>query len=424
MKLTQEILKSQQSNPYQYHMLKNGIRIVHRRTESTVSHLALMTNLGSRDEEEHENGLAHLIEHMIFKGTAKRSAFHVISFLENVGCDLNAYTTKEEICIHGTFLHHYYKRAMELFSDIAFHSVFPSKDLEKEKEVIIDEINSYKDSPAEEIFDEFENLLYQHHPIGRNILGTAESLHEFSRVHLLRFIRKNLNTNNMVLASVGNIAFNKLIFLAEKFFEPESLFQQNGKRIPPKNYKAQSLKLERDTYLTHSLTGNLAYSYTHPRRLSLELLNNILGGPMLNSRLNRNIREKYGFAYSLLSTYTSYSDTGWMGIYSGTDPKTAEKTLKLVHKELQKLREDALGTLQLSRAKQQLIVLLAIGYESGLQEALAVGRALLFKEYADSFEDIVKQINALTSMDLLEAANEVFDPKQLSSLFFINNNSE
>lgn len=406
------------SNPYQYHTLINGIRLIHHQTSAPVSHLALMVNTGSRDEALHENGIAHLIEHMIFKGTSKRKAFHVISFLENVGCDLNAYTTKEETCIHGTFLHQYYDRALELFADVAFHSVFPVKELEKEKEIILDEINSYKDSPAEEIFDEFENLLFAGHPIGRNILGTAESLGSFNRSHLLRFIRKNYHTSEMVLASVGNIRFEKLIRLANKHFESENFNHRKHQRIPFHNYQARTEQAERDSFLSHCLTGNIAYDYHHPRKYSLVLLNNILGGPGLNSRLNLNVREKYGFAYSIDSQYTSYSDTGWLGIYLGTDPESLDKALRLVHKELKKLRTEALGSLQLARAKQQLIVQFAISLESGLQEALSLGRALLFKEKAETVAEVIAGIHAVNSHDLLETANEIFDPNQLSTLIF------
>lgn len=416
MKSTREIIHQSQTNSYHYHTLQNGIRLVHRSTSTAVSHLALMVNIGSRDEEENENGMAHLIEHMIFKGTGKRNAFHVISFLENVGCDLNAYTTKEEICIHGTFLPHYYDRALELFADIAFHSTFPPKDLEKEKEIIIDEINSYKDSPSEEIFDEFENLLFQGHPIGRPILGTPESLQSLNRQKLLRFISKNLDTSEMVLASVGNIPFKKLIALTKKYFEPESAHQKHSQRNPISHYAPRSLHIERDSFLSHCLTGVPAYPSDHPRRLSLELLNNMLGGPMLNSRLNRNIREKYGFAYSLYSSYTSYSDTGWMGIYVATDPKTLEKTLKLIHKELHKLRDESIGVLQLARAKQQLIVLLAISLESGLNEALSIGRNLLLKEKIEPIQETIRRINSISKEELLETANEVFNPKLFSTL--------
>ncbi|MDP2237407.1 MAG: pitrilysin family protein [Bacteroidales bacterium] len=417
------MLKRKEIEGYQYFRLDNGIKLIHRQNNAPVSHLALMVNTGSRDEDLSENGVAHLIEHMIFKGTNKRKAFHVISFLENVGCDLNAYTTKEETCIHGTFLKAYYDRALELFADIAFNSVFPAKELEKEKEVILDEINSYKDSPSEEIFDEYENLLFSGHPIGRNILGTTETVKSFTRNHILRFIKKNYKTSEIVIASVGNIDFEKLKKHVSRHFGVIPATDNPNRRQPFESYSPRTQKEERDNYLSHCLIGNIAYQYDHPKKHSLVLLNNVLGGPGLNSRLNLNIREKYGFAYNIDSQYTSYTDTGWFGVYLGTDPESVTKAESLVKKELKKLCNERLGTLQLARAKQQLIVQLAISIESGLTETLSIARAHLQKDNVDSMEDIIRSIRNLDSSDLLEVANEVFEPSQLSTLIFAGNKS-
>jgi predicted Zn-dependent peptidase len=417
------MLKRKEIEGYQYFRLDNGIKLIHRQNSAPVSHLALMVNTGSRDEDLSENGVAHLIEHMIFKGTNKRKAFHVISFLENVGCDLNAYTTKEETCIHGTFLKAYYDRALELFADIAFNSVFPAKELEKEKEVILDEINSYKDSPSEEIFDEYENMLFSGHPIGRNILGTTDTVKSFNRSHILRFIKKNYKTSEIVIASVGNIDFEKLKKHVSRHFGLIPASDNTNHRQPFDSYLPRTQKEERDNYLSHCLIGNIAYQYDHPKKHSLVLLNNVLGGPGLNSRLNLNIREKYGFAYNIDSQYTSYTDTGWFGVYLGTDPESVTKAESLVKKELKKLCNDRLGTLQLARAKQQLIVQLAISIESGLTETLSIARAHLQKDHVDSMEDIIQSIRNINSSDLLEVANEVFEPRQLSTLIFAGNKS-
>jgi predicted Zn-dependent peptidase len=417
------MLKRKEIEGYQYFRLDNGIKLIHRQNSAPVSHLALMVNTGSRDEDLSENGVAHLIEHMIFKGTNKRKAFHVISFLENVGCDLNAYTTKEETCIHGTFLKAYYDRALELFADIAFNSVFPAKELEKEKEVILDEINSYKDSPSEEIFDEYENMLFSGHPIGRNILGTTDTVKSFNRNHILRFIKKKYKTSEIVISSVGNIDFEKLKKHVSRHFGLIPASDNTNHRQPFDFYLPRTQKEERDNYLSHCLIGNIAYQYDHPKKHSLVLLNNVLGGPGLNSRLNLNIREKYGFAYNIDSQYTSYTDTGWFGVYLGTDPESVTKAESLVKKELKKLCNDRLGTLQLARAKQQLIVQLAISIESGLTETLSIARAHLQKDHVDSMEDIIRSIRNIDSSDLLEVANEVFEPRQLSTLIFAGNKS-
>ncbi len=408
---------------YHYYQLSNGIRLIHRHNPSPVSHLALMINTGSRDELSNEFGLAHMIEHMVFKGTKKRKAFHVISRMENVGCDLNAYTTKEETCLHATFLHPHYERALELFADITFNSIFPIHEFEKEKEVIIDEIHSYRDNPAEEIVDEFENQLFSGHQLGHNILGTTESVKQFTRESLFSFTKNNYSPSQIVISSVGNSSFKNLVRMVEKHYGSFPASDTGILRTKFADYQPKSLKEERDNYLTHCYIGNLAFDYNHPQKTALVLLNNILGGPGLNSRLNMNIREKFGFTYSIDSQYTAYSDIGWFGVYLGTDHATVEKAKQLVYKELKKLREEKLGGLQLSRAKQQLIVQIAIGYESGLQETLGIGRNHLSNALVDSMPQIISQIESINSAQLLEIANEIFNPSQLSTLTFEGSNS-
>ncbi len=403
---------------YEYHQLANGIKVVHRQTSRDVAHCALMVDTGSRDENATENGMAHLIEHMIFKGTKKRKAFHVLSRMENVGAELNAFTTKEETCIHASFTKQHYARALELFADVAFNAVFPAAELEKEKEVILDEINAYRDTPSEEIFDEFENQVFNGHPIGRNILGTEDSVRSLSRNDIFRFVQRNYGTNKMVISSIGNIPFQKLILLIEKQFS-HAPFRQNGySRRKFLDYAPEKTVSDRSSFLSHCMLGNLSFERVHPRKHSMILLNNILGGPGMNSRLYLNIREKYGFAYTIESHYHSYSDTGLFTIYLGTDPKSVEKSISLVGKELDKLRNQALGTLQLHRAKQQLIGQLAISFESGLVEALSVARSHLQFNRIDTMQDVVRKIENITAGQLLETANEVFDRDKLSLLIF------
>ena len=417
-KLEEKSTMTSSSSAYQYHQFKNGIRLIHRYNAHAVSHLALMVNVGSRDEAAQDFGIAHLIEHMVFKGTHKRKAFHIISRLENVGCDLNAYTTKEETCLHATFLYPHYERALELFADIAFNSVFPSQELEKEKEVILDEIHSYRDNPAEEIVDEFENQLFNGHEFGHNILGTVQTVQDCSRDQLINFCQRLYTTDEMVIASVGNIPFEKLIKMIEKYYASQITTSSALKREKFNEYIPSTKTEQRDNYLSHCYLGNVAYDFNHPSKITLVLLNNVLGGPGLNSRLNLNIREKFGFTYSIDSQYTAYSDLGWIGIYLGTDNDTLEKTIKLVHKELKKLREEPLGVLQLSRAKQQLIVQLAIGYESGLQETLSIARSHIQNKEVENFASHVQNIERITAINIMDVAQEVFDPLQLSTLIF------
>ena len=307
--------------------LDNGIRIIHKHRPGAIAHLALMVNTGMRDEMENENGLAHFIEHMIFKGTKKRKAYHVLSCLENVGGDLNAYTTKEETCIHASFLREYYNKAIDLFSDIAFNSSFPEAEVEKEKEVILDEINTYKDSPAEEIFDEFENNLYKGHEMGRNILGTSSLVSNYTRKDICSFLKNNYSTERMVIATVGDIPFEKFKQKISSYFAEYKLRELSLNRKNFTGLPAFTEVQDRNNHLSHCIIGGLSYHIDSPKKMQMVLLNNILGGPGMNSRLNLNIREKYGFAYTIESQYNAYSDTGNFSIYMGVDPHSLNKTI-------------------------------------------------------------------------------------------------
>ena len=411
-------MASKKETPFQYHTFPNGLRLIHKTQANNIAHLALMINAGARDESENQHGLAHMIEHMLFKGTIKRKAYHIISRLENVGCDLNAFTTKEETCLHATFLPTYYDRTAELFADVCFHSVFPAHELAKEKEVILDEIHAYRDNPSEEIVDEFENQLFKNHQLGHHILGSNESVQLIQRENLLQFVSMFYQPEQMVISSVGRIKFDKLIKLIGKHFGEISSVPRASNRNQVVHYQPSTILLKKENYLSHAFTGNLAYAFSDARKISMVMLNNILGGPGLNSRLNLNIREKYGIAYSIDSQYTAYSDTGWFGVYIGTDDESLEKALKLVNKELSALRNNTMGTLQLARAKQQLIVQLAISNESGLHEALGMARSLLVQEQVETTEQINAQIIDISARQLQEIANEVFDPSQLSTLIF------
>ncbi|HEY9114829.1 MAG TPA: pitrilysin family protein, partial [Bacteroidales bacterium] len=393
---------------YQYHTLNNSIRIIHRFEKSNVSHVGLMVNTGTRDETEKESGMAHFIEHMVFKGTKKRSSWHVLSRIENVGGEMNAFTTKEETCLHASFHSPFYENCIELFSDITFHSVFPDKEIKKEKDVIIDEINSYNDNPSELIYDDFEGQLFKNHALGHNILGSLETVEKFSRQDIFRFINKNYSTNQMVLASVGDIDFKKLVMLAEKYFGAIPKSEKETKRIPFTNYQPEQKRFEKDSYLTHLIMGNLAYPRSHPKKSGMVLLNNLLGGPAMNTRLNLAIREKHGIGYTIESAYQPYSDTGVFAIYLGIDKKQLEKSIFLVNQELKKLREVKLGSIQLHRLKRQAIGQFAIGNESRLNEMLGIAKSHLYKPVVRTIEEIITQIEKVSAEDLIEVANEIF----------------
>jgi predicted Zn-dependent peptidase len=403
---------------YFHHVLPNGIRLVHKPVPTYVAHLGLTINAGSRDEEEHEQGLAHFIEHLIFKGTQKRKAYHILSHMENVGGEINAYTSKEDTCIYASFMNLHFARCMDLISDIVFHSVFPEREIKKEKDVVIDEINSYKDNPGEQIMDDFDGIIFKGHPLGTNILGTPKHLKKFSRENIFNFLKKNYVTHEMVISSVGNINFQKLIKLAERYFGD---FQGSEKEIPRRqfdHYLPENKAIKRRNHQVHCVMGNVAYNVDHTRKTPMILLNNILGGPGLNSRLNMAVREKHGFCYNIESHYQPYSDTGIFNIYLGTDQFFLDKTLGLVEKELAFLRNKRLGKLQLKRAKQQLQGQVAISFESNLHEMLSIGKSLLMYNKIDTIEQINEKIEKITSSDLMEVANEVLDPSQMSMLVY------
>ena len=399
-------------------VLKNGIRIIHQEAKSPVSHFGVLINTGSRDEEANEQGIAHFIEHVIFKGTQKRRAFHILNRIEDVGGELNAYTTKEETAVYATFLSEYYQRSMDLISDILINSTFPSKELELEKEVVIEEINSYKDNPSELIFDEFEEILFDGHPIARNILGTPELIKTFSKNSILKFMDENYHTDQIVLSSVGNISMTKFIHLAEKFFGaiPEKI--RTKKRSDLYNYKPETRIIQKDTFQAHCIVGNLAPTIFSPKRMQMVLLNNILGGASMNSRLNMVLRERNGMAYNVESGYTGYFDTGEFSVYFGTDKENMEQALRLVNKEFKKIKEQPMGILQLSRAKKQLIGQLAISTENREDLMLSIGKSYLFFDRVDTLETIFKKIEAIGCAEILEIANEILDEPQSSTLIY------
>ncbi len=401
------------------HTLQNGIRLIHKPVDSTVAHLGILINTGSRDETPEEHGLAHLIEHSVFKGTRKRKAFHILSRIEDVGGELNAYTTKEETTLFSTFLSEFYERTAELLSDILFNSIYPERELKREKEVILEEINSYKDSPSELIFDDFEELVFDGHPIARNILGDRSNLLRLNRKAILHFIENKYHTDQMVISSVGKIDFQRLVKLVEKYFNnAEPKWRQNG-RERFQNYVPGSRIMKKDTFQAHCVLGNMAYDMMHPGRITMVLLNNIIGGQAMNSRLNMALRERKGMAYNIESGYTAYSDTGLFNVYFGTEHENLEKATALVLKEFKLLREKKLGTLQLSKAQKQLIGQIAISTENHEDLMLTIGKSYLFFHKVESMRDIFKKIEAITPSDLLEVANEVLDEKRLSRLVYL-----
>ncbi len=403
---------------YYTHRLPNGIQVLFYPAVSTIAHCCLMINAGSRDEGEGKDGLAHFIEHLLFKATERRNTNQILNRLEVVGADLNAYTTKEYTCIHASFLKEYLERAMDLMEDIFFHSTFPEEDMKKEKGVILDEINSYQDQPEEAIQDDFEDLLFKNHALGRNILGTPTSVTALTREDIASFIAQNYNTHQAVFAVTGNYDFNKVVKMAERYFEQVPENNQPKKRVQPKNVTGELVRLQKQITQTHCVLGSNAYASFSTKKPALLLLNNLLGGNGMSSRLNLEIREKYGIAYTIESNYSPLTDSGIFSVYFGTDAEKAGKAMKLVQKELQKLRDKKLGTVQLQQAKQKFIGQIALAEENRLGLILSMAKSLMDFGKIDTLEEVFAKINAVTADELQEISNEIFDPAAMLTLIF------
>ncbi len=404
-----------------FHTLPNGLRLVHLPTSSTVAHCGIIINTGSRDELPGEHGIAHFTEHMLFKGTRRRRSFHILSRLEDVGGELNAYTTKEETALHASFLKEHYPRAMELLADLLFSSTFPAVEIEKEKEVIIEEISSYLDNPAEYIFDEFEEMVFPEQPIGRSILGRPETIKAITGESIRSFIARNYSTSQMVFCSVGAISPKQIITLFAKYFG--DIPGGNGTMREKSRYRYTPSVRDKqgDTWQNHCIIGNIAYDLHDKRRMGLFILNNIVGGQGMNSRLNLSLREKRGYAYNVESMYNPYTDTGLFTIYFGTDSRNLEKSIALIHTELEKLRRQPLGSLQLRKAKNQIKGYLARAYENHESLMLSLGRSLLIFDRIDSMETVFSKIEAVAGSELTGIASEIFDRAALSTLLYRQN---
>lgn len=398
--------------------LSNGIKVVYLKREAFVAHLGVMVHAGSRFELPHEQGLAHFIEHCIFKGTKKRSAFDVFSDLDRVGGELNAYTNKEEISVHASFRKAHFSIAAELIGDILQNATFPEKELKKEKDVILDEIMSYLDSPIERIYDEFEAHLYKGHSLGYNILGTKKSVKGFKREDILNYIDRLFTPKNMVLSFVGDVPESEVKSILEIEF---GSIEGNGKphieppliSIPP-----FQLREKKSNYQIHTLVGGMAPSYNEDNRRAMTLLTNLIGGPALNSRLILSIREKYGYAYNVEANYTPYSDTGYWNIYLGTDKKYLKKAIKLIHEELEKLINEQLTTSEISEAKEQLKGHLALSLDSNLELMFSHGKSVLIFGKVDSIQEIYEEIDKISVDDVQKVAQIYFSPDKLSELIF------
>ena len=399
--------------------LSNGLRIVHAPNTSAVAYCGFAIDAGTRDEAEDEQGMAHFVEHLIFKGTKKRYAWHILNRMEHVGGDLNAFTNKEETVVYSAFLAEHFPRAVELLADIVFHSTYPQHEIEKEVEVIIDEIQSYEDSPSELIFDDFEELIFPHHPLGRNILGKPEQLRGFRSEDALKFTSRYYRPDNMVFFVQGNIDFKRVVRLVEKATDDIPALTTERNRMKPHPYVPQSLTLHRDTHQAHVMIGSRGYDAHSEKRTALYLLNNILGGPGMNSRLNVSLREHSGLVYNVEANLTSYTDTGVFCIYFGADQHDVNRCIRLVHKELKHLRDKPLSVTQLAAAKKQIIGQIGVARDNAESTALDLGKTFLHYGKVEAPQEIFRRIEALTAHDLWEVSNEMFAEEYLSTLIYL-----
>ncbi|MBR2015222.1 MAG: insulinase family protein [Alistipes sp.] len=388
--------------------LPNGIKGIHRRVRSSITHCALVINAGTRDELRSEYGLAHFAEHAFFKGTEHRKAYQVNCRLENLGGELNAYTTKEDTTIHATTLRTDFRKAVELIADIAFHSTFPERELAKEREVIIDEINTYKDSPSDMLFDTFEDMLFEGSELGHNILGTKLSLAKHNGDAIRRFIARTHTTDQMVFSSVGNLSVEAVERVATAYLGGYTPTTRTFHRESPAATPLFDKTVARHTHQTHCIVGGRAYDIHDDKRLPLSLLINFLGGPSANSRLNIALREKNGLSYNNEAIYTPYSDCGYVAIYFSCDHHNTDLCRDIIAKELHSLRTTTLSPRQLSMTKRQFLAQMAISMENNEGYMLGAGKSLLLHDEIDTLQEVYRKVSAVTAEQIREVAEEIF----------------
>jgi predicted Zn-dependent peptidase len=410
---------------YNTHTFPNGLRIIHLPSSSQVVYCGYQVAAGTRNECDGEEGLAHFCEHMTFKGTEKHNALQIINALEGVGGELNAFTNKEDTTFYAAISKEHFAQAVNVLTDIVFHSQYPQQEIDKEVEVICDEIESYNDSPAELIYDEFENILFEGHPLGHNILGKAEQLRTYTTEDALRFVRHYYRPDNTIFFAYGDIDFKRLCKMLNSL-----LFNVYSLELitPPAdkssiNYKLSTINKEiitKDlgTHQAHVMLGTRAYDIHHPLRIPLYLLNNILGGPGMNARLNLSLRERNGLVYTVESTMVSYSDTGIWSVYFGCDPHDVKKCLRLVRRELDKVMLKPLSATQLRNAKRQLKGQIAIACDNHEQFALDFGKSFLHYGWEKDITHLYESIDKVTAEDIQKVANELFATDKLTTLIF------
>ena len=412
--------KDSQLPDYQLHEFPNGLRMIHRQVQNTrIAHCGFVLDTGSRDEKSGEEGIAHFWEHMAFKGTKKRKSFHILNGLEILGGEINAYTTKEKIAFHASVLASHFSKAVDILTDITFNSIFPEKEIEKEKNVILEEMAMYLDAPDDAIQDEFDSLLFPGHPLGVNILGTETSVPSFCREDFFRFFRENVSTDRLIFSCVAPFDLNIAIRKAGPFLSQPPQLQGKKNRLPPEVLKAADIIRRKPIQQAHLMMGCRAYALNDEKRLPFFLLNNILGGPALTSRLNMSLREKYGLVYSVESNYSPFLDTGAFSVYLGTEAKNMNRAMLLVEKEIHKLISEPLSPTRLRQAKEQLKAQLAMAEEGNQMFMLMLGKSMLDQGRVESLAEIFASIDAIDAGRLKDISAESWDHGNWVKLRFL-----
>ena len=400
--------------------LENGMHIIHLPSESQVVYCGIAVKAGSRQERAGEEGLAHFCEHLAFKGTERRSAVQVINAIEELGGELNAFTNKEDTMFYCAIQAQHVRKAVDVLCDIVFHSNYPQHEVEKEREVVCDEIESYEDTPAELIFDDIENLLFEGHPLGHNILGISEQVRQYTSEDARRFTARYYRPDNCVFFASGNVDFRRLVAMLSGIPEISEIpeIPENPEAPETPEAPAQTITRQRGTHQAHVIMGTRAYAADDPRRWALYLINNILGGPGLNSRLSLSLRERNGLVYSIDSSMVCYGDTGSWCVYFGCDPHDVRRCCRLVRRELDRMMQRPLTPAQLRKAKQQIQGQLAIASDSREQFALDFARNYLHTGKERDLSDIMRHINRLTPEDLQQVACELFHEQRITTLIY------
>lgn len=400
--------------------LDNGLRIVCAPSPTNVVYCGIAVDAGTRDELPGEEGLAHFIEHMTFKGTSRRRSWHILNRMETVGGDLNAFTSKEETVYHCTFLKEHFARAVDLLFDVVLHSTYPQSEIDKEVEVVIDEIESYNDSPSELIYDEFEQLVFGDHPLGHNILGEADRLRQFTTADMCRFVDRHYTLDRMVFFVFGDVDVRTILREVKKATSSATANTSPLRQsLPTNEVRCQAhTAVDRSTHQAHVMMGTLGYAADDPRSLNLSLLNNILGGPGMNARFNLVLRERNGLVYTVESSSTCYTDNGIWSVYFGCDPHDVKHCQRLVMKELERLVRQPLSASELASAKRQIIGQLGVSYDSFESVAIGMGKRYLHYNKTQTCEELSEKIMSLTADELWQTAREIFDPSRICTLIY------